>query len=113
MCNQYRAIVAELVSRGVSCSQVKGVIEACAYLFKVTLVGTFASLKSHTRFVLLGAYQVDINTAFLMSNHTNNTILSDGSQKSNKSLLSVNVAIPDSSGKPIIRSLGTHSFLFI
>lgn len=72
------------------------------------ITGKFCSPKSHNRFVLLAAYQVDIDTTRLMFEHNNNTIISDASQKSHKNLISYNVVIQNSvpEQKPTIRSLG-------
>lgn len=63
-------------------------------------------MKSHTRFVLLAAYQVDILTAKNIYTVNNNTIMSDGSQKKRKNLMSVMIATPNAIGKATVRSLG-------
>lgn len=49
---EYRALVAELVTHGVSCGKVEPVIKACARLFNVQFVGTSSRVRKKHRKLL-------------------------------------------------------------
>jgi len=76
---------------------------------RYTFLGKLATRKAHNNFVRLAAFQIDINTAQLLYEKTNITIMHDQSQKNHKNLLTMRAVIPnDNNNKPIIRTLGMN-----